>query len=276
VSVIAKPVASSRAVVLRTWPAGESSVVASLLCESHGYVRVIAKGARGARSALRPLVQPGRLVDVEFGLRPDRDLQYLKGGQLCLDPLLVANSLERTAYLLSAMEIVDRCRPSDVGEARLFDLCRRFVEVLSSTGAGGDAPLFYAFELALLRVQGTEPVLDRCVVCDDDLDEPRAGLRFAVDSGGVMCGRCAAGTDHNEARPLGADLLARMRALAGPGATVEALSRRSSREMGILLHLFLSYHLPGYRLPASLDLLRAGRAADIGVPELTPPKDEPS
>ncbi|MBC8424186.1 DNA repair protein RecO [bacterium] len=275
-SIIAKPVASSRAVVLRAWPAGETSVVASLLCESHGYVRVIAKGARGARSALRPLVQPGRLVDVEFGLQPDRELQYLKGGQLSLDPLLVTNSLERTAYLLSAMEIVDRCRPSDAGEARLFELCRRFVEVLSSTGVGVEAPLFYAFELALLRVQGTEPVLDRCVVCDDDLGEPRVGLRFAVDGGGVMCGRCAAGAEHTEARPLSADLLTRMKALAGQSATIEALSRRSSREMGILLHLFLSYHLPGYRLPASLDLLRAGRAADIGAPEPAPPKDESS
>lgn len=259
-SVIAKPVAADRALVLRCWPTGETSVVASLLAETHGYVRVIAKGARATRSALRPLVQPGRLVDVEFGLDPARDLQYLKGGQLLLDPLRTANSLERTAYLLSAMEIVDRCRPGDDGEARLFGLCRRFVGVLSSAGAGDEAPLFYAFELALLQVQGAAPVLDRCALCGLVLDGTGAGARFAPPSGGTICGRCA--EPDADARPVSAGLLARLRALAdGVGAT-GPLGRRDAREAGILLHRFLTYHLPGYRLPASLDLLRAGRAAD--------------
>ena len=202
-SVVAKPVAASRAVVLRTWPTGETSVIAALLTEAHGYVRVIAKGARGARSALRPLVQPGRLVDIEFGLQPERELQYLKGGQLLLDPLLTANSLERTAYLLSALEIVDRCRPSGVTETRLFDLCRRFMEVLSSDDAGAEAPLFYAFELALLRLQGTAPVLDRCVSCDGDPARAGTGLRFSPAAGGVVCGGCVAADPENGGRRAG-------------------------------------------------------------------------
>lgn len=265
-SVVAKPVAASRAVVLRAWPTGETSTVAALLSEDHGYVRVIAKGARGARSALRPLVQPGRLVDIEFGLQPERELQYLKGGQLLLDPLLAANSLERTAYLLSALEIVDRCRPSGVIETRLFALCRRFLEVLSSDEAGAEAPLFYAFELALLRLQGTAPVLDRCVSCDRDPTDAGAGLRFAPAAGGVVCGACAAANPEHGGRPLAAGVFAAMRSLTAAGGSSTALSRRPSREIGILLHGFLTYHLPGYRLPASLDLLRAGRTADGGAP----------
>ena len=42
-------------------------------------------------------------------------------------------------------------------------------------------------------------------------------------------------------------------------------SRRTARETGILLHRFLTYHLPEYRLPASLDLLRAARSADAAA-----------
>ena len=269
-SVIAKPVAADRVLVLRSWPAGETSVVASLLAESHGFVRVIAKGARAARSALRPLVQPGRLADVEFGLDPQRELQYLKGGQVLLDPLLTDNSLERTAYLLSALEIVDRCRPGDDGEARLFALCRRFIDVLSSSGVGDEAPLFYAFELALLHVQGAAPILDRCALCERDLDG--VGTRFAPAGGGTVCRDCAGRGD--EDRPVSAALLAHLRAFAGDGEPTEPLSRRETREAGILLHRFLSYHLPGYRLPASLDLLRAGRAAAAAGP--APGKDESS
>lgn len=265
-SVIAKPVAASRAVVLRAWPTGETSVVAALLSEGHGYVRVIAKGARSGRSMLRALVQPGRLVEAEYGLQPDRELQYLKGGQLLLDPLLAVNSLERTAYLLSALEIVERCRPSGATETRLFALCRRYLEVLSSCDAGAEAPLFYAFELSLLHLQGTAPVLDRCVACDRRLTEGETGLRFGPAGGGVVCGACAGTDAAGGGRPLSSGNLSALRALTETGEPVSELSRRSTREIGILLHGFLSYHLPAYRLPASLDLLRAGRAADGGAP----------
>ncbi|MBK6897862.1 MAG: DNA repair protein RecO [bacterium] len=255
--VLPQPVVHSRAVVLRAWPSGETSVVASLLTEARGYVRVIAKGARQGLSRLQPLVGPGRLVEVEFGWSPGRELQYLKGGSLLLDPLLDANSLERTAYALSALEVADRCRPSGVRETGLFGLCRRYLEMLSSCAAGDEAPLFYAFETALLELQGIAPELAACAACGGGLEAP--GCRFSPAAGGAVCGACAGADD----RPLAPETLAALRSLGG--AAPERSSRRTSRETGILLHRFLTYHLPEYRLPASLDLLRAARSADAAA-----------
>lgn len=86
-SVLTKPSAASDALVLRAWPCGETSVIASLLTRELGFVKVLAKAARRPRSRLRPLVEPGRLLNVEFGLDPARELQYLRGGSVLLDPL---------------------------------------------------------------------------------------------------------------------------------------------------------------------------------------------
>jgi hypothetical protein len=65
---------------------------------------------------------------------------------------------------------------------------------------------------------------------------------------------------------VGAEALAYLRVMASPGADLtaaavgdEELPRPMRRELGSLLHRFLGYHLPGYRLPAALDLLRAGK-----------------
>lgn len=265
--ILSQPATASDAVVLRTWPSGETSVVASLLTERHGYVRVIAKGARSARSALRPLVQPGRLAALEFGLDPRRDLQYLRGGQLVLDPLAAANSLERTAFLLAAVEIVDRCRPSGAREERLFDLCRRFLQVLSCAAPGGEASLFYAFELALLDLQGLAPVLDSCAGCGAGMpSRGGVGLDFSPEAGGAVCPDCAAAGAGRDGRRLGRDVLGIMRALARADALAKPPEpdRRQAREVGILLHGFLTYHLPEYRLPAGLDLLRAPRRTESG------------
>ncbi len=265
-SVLSQPSVAADAMVLRTWPTGETSVVASLLTADHGYVRVIAKGARGARSTLRALVQPGRLAALEFSLSPGRDLQYLRGGQVLLDPLASDNTLERTAYLLAAVEIVDRCRPGGSTDRRLFELCRRFLQVLSCAAPGGGASLFYAFELALLDLQGLAPALDSCATCAGGLtDRGAAGLRFSPEAGGVVCPVCSAAGSGRDGRWLQGTVLAALRDLAATGAWEDPPilpGRRVVRETGVLLHLFLTYHLPEYRLPAALDLLRSARAAD--------------
>ena len=267
-SLLTRPAAATDALVLRTWPCGETSCVASLLTRDEGFVKVLAKAARRPRSRLRPLVEPGRLVNVEFGLDPARELQYLRGGSVLLDPLGEGATLERSAYLLGALELVDRCRPATAGPARdaagdLFAVCEDFLGVLSSAACRQPAVLFFALEWRLLERHGMAPQVEGCSCCGADTAAPEAGAAwFQPAEGGLVCGGCTAGGAAAGARPVGRDALALLRRLrdgtppVGADAPVDAQVRR---EVGALLHRFLGYHLPGYRLPAALDLLRAGK-----------------
>jgi|GEM_PF-599938 len=277
--VMTRPAACTEALVLRVWPCGETSVVASLLTRDHGYVKVIAKGARGPRSSLRPLIEPGRLVTVEFSLDPHRELQFLRGGDVDLDPMATGATLEKSAYLLGALELVDRCRPLQAGLAEgepsggqdaageLFGVCGTFVRMLSSRTCSRPALLFFAFEWELLARHGMAPEVSGCATCGKDGGLLEASsLRFSPAEGGLVCSACAQQGGVNEGRPVGAEALAHLRIMAGSGARLEnaatgedILPRPMRRELGALLHRFLGYHLPGYRLPAALDLLRAGK-----------------
>jgi DNA repair protein RecO (recombination protein O) len=268
-SLLSRPVAGTDALVLRTWPCGETSAVASLLTRDEGFVKVLAKAARRPRSRLRALVEPGRLVHAEFSLDPTRELQYLRGGEVQLDTLGPGATLERTAYLLGALELVDRCRPAGghkdlAGE--LFRVCEEFLGVLSSPTCRDPALLFFGLEWRLLTGHGTAPQVAGCVCCGNTVEDAAADpLRFDPAEGGVVCARCATGGAAPAGRPLGREALDVLRGLAatdlaGLGATDLAPARR--REVGALLHRFLGYHLPGYQLPAALDLLRAGRSGD--------------
>jgi DNA repair protein RecO (recombination protein O) len=273
--VLSRPAASTTALVLRAWPCGETSAVVSLLTHDHGYVKVIAKAARSGRSRLRPLIEPGRLVNVEFSLDPGRELQFLRGGEVELDPLAEHATLEKSAYLLSALELVDRCRPLGGGHgiqadhaappvvAHLFEVCGRFVRILSSQACHRPALLFFAFEWELLARHGMAPEVSSCVACGRPRDELEPStLQFSPAEGGVVCGRCVQGGGVQGGRPLGREAWDHFRDLARVGIDLEQdekppLTRPLRREMGALLHRFLGYHLPGYRLPAALDLLRA-------------------
>ncbi len=253
-SLLPQPSGAGDAVVLRAWPTGETSVVASLLTAEHGGLRVLAKGARQQASRLRPLVRPGMLASLEFGLAPGRELQYLRGGTVRLDPL-AGGGLERAAFLLAALEIVDRCRPGGGRDGRLFALCHDYLRVLSCAPRGGEAPVFYAFELSLLRLQGVAPVLDACAACGAALG---AGdpVGFGPACGGLLCAACLGG---EAGWPLAPETVADLRRLAAAppaGPASGPADPRIRRQVGIALHRFLEHHLPNYRLPSALDLLR--------------------
>ncbi|MCP4574165.1 MAG: DNA repair protein RecO [bacterium] len=262
-SLLPRPTAHTDALVLRTWPCGETSAVASLLTREHGFVKVIAKAARRPRSRLRPLIEPGRLVEVEFALDPARELQYLRGGSVLLDSLGAEPSLERSAYLLAALELVDRCRPAagmSAAQSGLFDVCEEFIRVLDSPTCPQPAWLFFRLEWRLLERQGLAPRIEACAGCGTAVGEIAGAPWFDAGEGGLACSDCAAGD--GDRRSLSGDALAGLQDLdAGrpePPARFET-SAALRREIGGHLHRFLGYHLPGYRLPTALDLLRAGK-----------------
>jgi len=271
-ALLSRPAASSPALVLRAWPCGETSVIASLLTRDHGFVKVIAKAARRPRSTLRPLVEPGRIVAAEFSLDPGRELQYLRGGGVDLDPLAAGLDLERSAYLLGALELVDRCRPAarrateegGTADPGLFDICLGFLRVLSSPSCRRAALLFFAFEWEILARHGLAPEVAACATCGRARAEVPAGtLRFDPAEGGLVCGACGAGAGPGAGRPISPGALDLFAELADRGITLDATledpARPLRREVGGALHRFLGYHLPGYRLPTALDLLRAGK-----------------
>jgi recombinational DNA repair protein (RecF pathway) len=139
--------------------------------------------------------------------------------------------------------------------------------MLSSRTCSRPALLFFAFEWDLLARHGMAPEVSSCVSCGKDLGgaEPYS-LRFNPAEGGVVCGACTAHDAAGGGRPVGREALARLQDMARARVAMEValgdgepLSRPMRRELGALLHRFLGYHLPGYRLPAALDLLRAGK-----------------
>jgi len=269
-SVLPQPVASCDSLVLRTWPCGESSVIASLLTRDHGYVKVIAKAARRANSRLRALVEPGRLVSVEFSLDPRRELQYLRGGSVDRDPLGPGSTLEQSIFLQAALELVDRCRPVPGGidgetdhasSTAMFDICEAFIRVLSSRSCPRPDLTFFGFEWELLARHGMAPAVAGCVGCGLPTAQiDVVNIWFSPAEGGLLCGKCAGQTGVRRGKPLGQEALEIFVLLAAGQLELTddiPFGRPLRREIGAHLHNFLGYHLPGYRLPAALELLRA-------------------
>jgi DNA repair protein RecO (recombination protein O) len=240
-----------RAVVLKTYPYGESSVVAVVLTRAHGKVRLLAKGARGPRSALQGTLRTGNVSEIVFYFRPDRGLQLLKEMGTVETFEAERGDLERLCLFQAGLEVVDRSVVERSADERAFDLIERFMRLLPAVS--DPWALFFALEIDVLKLAGSFPSTAACACCRKSLE----GSAFAVEaaSGSVTCASCG-GAKGRLLSSAASALVRRMDSLGLEGAGGEKLDRGERKEIGELIHRFFVSHVEGYRLPYALRLCK--------------------
>lgn len=244
-------IVKDRAVVLRTYPFGESSTVAVLLTRTRGKVRLLAKGARGARSPFAGGLRTGNVCEIVFYARDERGLQLLKEMESAVPVEASSGDFERLCLLQAGLEIVDRSVVERSADDRLFDLLESFMRLLSR--AVDPWALFFAFEVGVLKLAGSFPSTRMCAACGREL----GAELFTVDpvSGAVTCPACGGGGGKVLSAGAAA-ALAKMDRSGYDGAETSSLGPRERKEIGELLHHIFTNHVDGYRLPYALRLCK--------------------
>jgi DNA repair protein RecO (recombination protein O) len=170
---------AEKAVVLRTWKLGEADRIVSLLTETHGKVRAVAKGVRKSTSKIGGRVEPFSVIDVRLW-KGSGELQRVSQVELLQAHSQLHEDFNRLSKASAIVEIVDKISVEEVDSSVLYRLVTRALHALNES----DSPLFLGvFFLRLLELEGFAPQLDRCGTCGsiDDL------AYFDVDSGEVAC-----------------------------------------------------------------------------------------
>jgi DNA repair protein RecO (recombination protein O) len=238
--------------VLRTAPSGETSQIATFLSRRAGKIRLMAKGARSARSPMRGLLEPGNHLEVVYYYKEGRTVFYLREAAQLNPQFSARDSLSHLAVRLAAMELLDQvCYPGSADE-NIADLAAEYVRCGPATDS---LFVFLAFELRLLEALGVLPGLAACVRCG----APLAEGWYSARHGSAICNRHGAGAGDN------GDLV---RLSAGTAETAllcvekplrDLLELRVDRglrkQLGKIIHWTYTYHVQGYSLPKSLSLI---------------------
>ncbi len=250
--------------VLRSYPLGETSLIVLLLTKEQGLIRAVAKGARTEKSRYRALLEPGWPLEILVYLKP-RGLHLLGDVSLRGRLPLPSRRLETLALRLAALELVMQSSEEGEPQPELFELLEDYLEVFDLGGEEGPLP-FFAFEAGLLRLHGVGPDPEACALCGRTLGA--GDLRFLPGEGLFTC-RAHESEGIDLARDEGDWLKSIF--LANPSALKGRLLPDAARHrIGRVLHLALGRHLPGYRLPRSLAMLRSSRSGGA------PSDEEPS
>ena len=255
---MAAPTVSDRALVLRRFRYGESSLVLQVLARERGRVHLIARGAYRPKSRYYGALDLFDTLALEWSEARGRELQNLREAALLTRRARVAFDLETFRAATTALELTSLAARADQPGLELFELLTSLLDQLvelpraSPPGVPAGLPLA-AFELGLLQHLGLAPALSTCAACAGEAPaDPRGRSAFSAGAGGRLCARCAA-----EARSSGrrvgtmpAAVLDAARDLLADGprpgaaATMAALAV-GAEELRDLVARFLEYHLEG-------------------------------
>jgi DNA repair protein RecO (recombination protein O) len=174
-------------IVLRGIRLGEADRILSVLMQSHGRVRMVAKGVRKMKSRFG-----GRLdafTHVDLLLYKGRDLDVITQAEIVgRFPRLREDYAAFTAASAMA-DTVERTTPERERNVRLFVLLRNGLGALEA-GARDPSLLAHAFLAKATSMYGAHPSLESCVGCGAP---ERVALSFA--SGGAVCRTCVERAD---------------------------------------------------------------------------------
>lgn len=248
------PLARSAAVVIGSFPLGESDLLVTFFARQGGKVRGVARRARQMRSRFGGALEPftlGELIAFDSGRS---DLVQIDHFDIVRPFPHLREDLERLGQAAWIAECVGRLTAERDPHPAVYGL---LVRALTAIDDGAPAArVAIAFGVRCVDALGHRLRLDRCVLCGARPASPGGALDVA--SGGAICARCAAVTPGAlPATPGGRQVLHRLRTCSWPEATATPLGR-VEHELRRLLDAHVA-HLSGHPARATRFLEELGK-----------------
>jgi DNA repair protein RecO (recombination protein O) len=175
----------STAVVIGSFPLGESDRLVTFYSRNFGKIRGVAKAARRMRSRFGSALELCTLGELVFFDTGRSELVRVDHFDITRPFQRVREDLDRLAHAAWIVECVARLTAERDRHVALFGLLVRALRALE--GPGKPAQTAICFGVRCIEALGHRPRLDACVECGRAYPFPRPGLGV----GGLVCERCA-------------------------------------------------------------------------------------
>lgn len=229
-------VVTTRAILLRSHPFSETSLVLRFFSEDLGTVGVMAKGARKGGSRGGSGLETFAGGALTLYVKETRGLQTFKD----FAPARLRRGMARDLVRFGGASVLGELVLRHGGEAAAPTLYQALEVALDAIGeAPSDArvPTILAAAWTVVGTLGYHPVLDACVECGRALAPDEMG-RFDLGAGGMRCSGCSATTSGPRVGPGARNQLAALL----EGEPIPVTRPRSHLR---LLGDFITYHVSG-------------------------------
>ena len=219
---------TSAAVVIGSFPLGESDRVVTFFSRDFGRVRGVAKAARRIRSRFGGALELFTLGQLVFFDTGRSDLVRIDHFDVTHPFAALRESLETLGEAAWVVEIVARTTGERDRQPALYGLLVRALRAMEVSARPPRVAV--CFGVRALDVLGHRPRLDRCVECGT----PYPFARPALAEGGVVCETCRAATDAVPVAPATVAAFARLRGLRWEEAVTSPIGRAGPELRAVL------------------------------------------
>ena len=231
------PLVTTEAIVLHTYPYGESSKVVRMATPEHGVMSAMAKGAHRPRSRFGARLQPLSEGTASVYVKANRDLQTLAEFDVARQRGELARSVAKYGAATAVAEVVLRCSPHEP-HPHVFDVLRSSLDwLIEAEEREVDAVGLAAMWSAVVAL-GFAPAVSECAVDGARLGEGPGA--FSILDGGFVCPSCARSRETSSLGPADRAALADFVAGRVPVAT---LSPRHAAAHRRLVSRFVRRHV---------------------------------
>ncbi len=139
----------TRAIVLRRIRYSDTSIIATVLTPSRGIESILAKGARSAKSRASAILQPLEEIEIQYYVKPGRDLHILRSSERTAVRHRLHSSYEHTLAGLAMIEIVLRLELPGHPADEVFAVLAQALTALDAAESNVAAfPVAFAFRFA--------------------------------------------------------------------------------------------------------------------------------
>ncbi len=162
------------AIVLKSFPYGETSLIAKCFSQNNGKISLIIKGAKSKRSPKFSQFQPLSYIDLIYNNKPDRTLQILSKVNFREYWPKILDDLHSVSLAMAILDITDKTLTDSDPHPKLFSI---LVNTLRSynTKESDYNLLFWFYECALLTHLGFQPSLEKLKFPGLILPDPNSG-----------------------------------------------------------------------------------------------------
>lgn len=115
-------IVKNQAIVIKSFPYGDTSLISRLILNDGNKISLLIKGAISMKSNKGALFQPLNLIEIDYYHKETRDIQIYKEGTLINGFMNLRKSFDSIKYSLSMIDIIDKTLAKHNHENIIFNL----------------------------------------------------------------------------------------------------------------------------------------------------------
>ena len=241
---------STSAIVLKTIPYGDTSIISRVFTEDQGKVTILAKGAWRPKNNAGALLEPMNHIHLQYYHKSSREIQILKDGGFNQQFSNLRKELNKIIVGLAIVEMMDKSTMDDNPFPILYRLGWRVLKKLNDEKQNiWLVFIFFLYQLSLRL--GFLPNLKKCSKCNAYL----TSSWFDDYTGELVCRDCSTQSKINlEENSLSA--LQKLESLQLDEIHTLSINIQGIANSIQFLDVFISFHLEGLKKVQSMEMLK--------------------